>query len=105
MVEIPIIAVPNQTFSVELENSIYQLTIRFAINFMIVDMVRDSEVVMSGIRIMPNFRMIPYRFLEQGNFFLLTANGLYPDYTQFGITQFLVYATQAELEEARNARA
>lgn len=105
MFEIPIIAAPNQTFSIQLEDSTYQLTLRFVINFMIVDVIRDSQAIISGMRIMPNFRIIPYRYLEQGNFFLLTANGSYPNYTQFGITQFLIYATQDELQEARNARA
>lgn len=105
MVEIPIIAVPNQTFSVQLEDSIYQITLRFVINFIIADIIRDTETVITGIRVMPNAKIIPFRYLEKGNFFLLTANRNYPDYNQFGITQFLVYATEDELEAARSARA
>ena len=36
--------------------------------------------------------------MENGNFILQTSNYEYPDYTMFGVTQYLIFATQAEIE-------
>jgi hypothetical protein len=105
MIEITLIAIPNQSFSIQLDNSVYNFKIRFLINFMAVDLVRDNITILNGIRIVPGFPIIPFRYLEQGNFILLTANHEYPLYTQFGINQFLFYVSQDELEAIRAAAA
>jgi hypothetical protein len=101
MVEIPLIAVPNQSLSIRLDNNFYTLNIKQARNVMAVDILRNGEIVVQSQRALPNFPLIPYRYLENGNFTFLTDDWEYPFYTQFAITQFLYFASQAELEEFR----
>lgn len=101
MREISLSAVANQKLSVTLDNRLYDITIKEANGVMAVTIVRDGITIQDGTRAIANSPLIPYRYLEKGNFIILTANGDYPYYTQFGITQFLYYASQTELEEAR----
>ncbi len=98
---IPLSAIPNQSFNIQLDNINYDFTVRFTVNFMSVDVVRDSIPIISGMRSVPGTPLIPYRYLESGNFVFVTANDEYPIYTQFGVTQFLLYASMAEIEALR----
>lgn len=61
------------------------------------DLIRNNVPIILGGKLISYAFLIPYRYLENGNFVLLTANEEYPDYTQFGITQLLIYLPQAEL--------
>jgi len=72
---------------------------------MFADIIRDNSPVILGIFVVPEFPLIPYRYLEEGNFIFITANQEYPDYRQFGTTQFLFYATQEELDAYRGRTA
>jgi hypothetical protein len=94
-------AVPNQTISLNLEDSFYELTFKVANLVMQVDISRDNEILVQGQRCSPGAFLIPYKYLEKGNFFLDTQDGDYPDYTQFGVTQTLYFFTDLELEEIR----
>lgn len=102
MLQIPLQALPNQAFSVLLENVQYDFRIEVTNNVMAAEIFRNNELVISGQRIVAGFPIIPYLYLENGNFVLLTMNEDYPDYTQFGITQFLIFANQAEIEAGLN---
>jgi hypothetical protein len=68
---------------------------------MTVTIIRDNILIISNVRAVPQSPLIPYQYLEAGNFIVTTDNDEYPIYTQFGITQYLVYLTQSELEELR----
>jgi len=114
MIEIPLASVPNQTFSIVLDERLYEIAL-YAIDtgnivldgatvpntVMAVDITRDGVVIMTGMRVMPDYPMIPYRYLEAGNFVFITSEGDYPDYLQFGITQTMIYLSEAELAELR----
>lgn len=65
---------------------------------MFVDIVRNETPVVSGMRAVAGTFLIPYKYLESGNFLIITANEEYPDYRQFGVSQYLIYFPQAELE-------
>jgi hypothetical protein len=101
MILIPLSAVVNQTFSIVLEGSQYDLAIYLAKNVMAMDIVRDNTTILLGARLLPNSLIIPYKYLENGNFFMTTENGAYPIYTEFGITQFMYFLTQVELNGLR----
>jgi hypothetical protein len=103
MLEIPLIAVPNQSLSIRLDNNFYTLNIKQARNTMAVDVLRNNDIVVQSQRALPSYRLIPYEYLENGNFIFVTENWEYPFYTQFAITQFLYFVTQAELESIRAA--
>lgn len=101
MQQINIAAVANQNFSVQLNNILYNLTIKLTVNVMSVSISRNGSVVQSGARAVSGFPLIPYHYQEDGNFIITTENNDYPDYSKFGISQFLIYASQDELEVIR----
>lgn len=104
---VPLAALPNQTFSVTVEESLYDIAIRTTsgdsanTRLMAIDIIRDGVPIVIGERMVAQFALIPYQYLMDGNFVLVTDNDEYPDYEQFGITQFLVYVTIAELAALR----
>lgn len=103
MLIVPLQAIPSQSFSIQLDNSIYNITLRFVVNFMAIDLMRDNVQILSGIRVVPGYPIIPFQYIENGNgnFALITFNNDYPIYTAFNITQFLIYANPQELEVIR----
>lgn len=97
MIEITLSAVPNQSFSIRLDDHLYDIRLRAAKNIMAVDIVRDGVLIETGTRAEAGFPLIPYRYQESGNFIISTENDEYPDYTKFGISQTLIYVSEAEL--------
>ncbi len=103
MMDIGIAAVANQTFFVQLAGSAYTITLHGATECVTVSIRRNDDQVVEGARIVPGTPLLPYRYQEEGNFLLLTQAEALPDHTQFGVTQFLVYLTQAEVAALRAA--
>ena len=97
MFEIDLSPIPRQSFSIRLEEDNYDIRIYLCNNIMAIDLVRNNEVLFTGMRLTAGYQIIPYEYLEKGNFVIITANDEYPDYTHFGIDQFLIYLTAAEL--------
>ena len=101
MIEINLTPVANQSVSIKLEDSLYTLTIKETRGVMSLNLIRDNEIILLGARIIPNAPLIPYRYLESGNFVMLCDSDEYPNYLLFGNTQTLVYVTIPELEALR----
>lgn len=101
MMQIPLQAVANQAFTVQLDGARWAFTIKEAGGIMCADVTRDDELLLSGARIVAGSTIIPYRYLESGNFVLLTENDDIPYYAEFETTQSLVYLTAAELAALR----
>lgn len=101
MLEIPLAAIPNQAFTVALDGHNYAFKIYAIDDCMAVDLTRDNTLILSGQRVVANFPIIPYGYLENGNFIFDTFNDDLPYYTQFGITQSLIYASALELSTLR----
>lgn len=99
MIEIPLIAVPNQSFTfTDPEGVLWELAIKTARRTMCADIVRDGRVLVQGQRIVADAPIIPYRYLStQGNFAILTPDGELPWWQRFGDTHTLVYLTPEEL--------
>lgn len=98
---IPLSAVPNQSLSVRLDDTRLVLRLKEANGVMVADLERDNETVILGTRVLAGEPIIPYRYLEQGNFLILTINDELPDWNLFGISQTLVYLTIAEVDALR----
>jgi hypothetical protein len=101
MQRIPISAIPNQEFSILLDGQLYDISLKFTAGVMAISITRDGTILISGLRAISGYILIPYLYLESGNFIFITEEGDYPEYSQFGITQFLVFASQLELEVIR----
>lgn len=98
MFQIPVDSLPSQELAVELDGSRYVLRLFSAAGLMFMDITRDEQVVILAAKCLPNQRIIPFRYLESGNFFFETPNDEYPDYTKFGDTHLLFFVTQGELD-------
>lgn len=103
MIFVPISAIPNQSFSITLDGNQYDLALYLTTNIMAMDVIRNNVPIVMGIRLVPYVGIIPYKYLEDGNFFFNTENGDYPSYDQFGVTQQLYYLSQAEIDAIRNS--
>lgn len=94
---VPIQTVPNQELTTFLDNNSYDITIKETNGCMSINLVRNNVVILSGFRIVAGQPIIPYEYLEEGNFIMLTQNDDLPFYTAFNISQFLYYYSLAEL--------
>lgn len=107
MIEISLMQIPNQSFSIRLDESWFNVRINSMDNgACVVSIDRDNVTVISGVRAMPNSPLIPYQYLEgtAGNFAFVTRNGEYPTYTEFGVSQALIYASAEEIAAIRNGQ-
>ena len=110
MIQIPITNIPNQSLSVMLNGDQYDIRIHscrdnaeFGTGVVVFTIVRNNVTIVSGVRAVAGFPLIPSTYLENGNFTVITENDEYPDWRQFGITQFLIYASPMELEAIRGS--
>ena len=99
---ITIQAVPSQEVIVTLEGNRYKIQIKDADGFMTYGVIRNGETLLeNGTRIVNGSPLLPYKYMEAGNFALEVPDSELPNYKQFGVTQFLYYASQEELESVR----
>lgn len=98
MIAIELAAVPNQSFTVTIAGNRYAVELKATGTVMAATIVRNGVTLVSGQRVVAREPVIPYRYLaEEGNFLLATENDELPDWQQFGVSQFLYFATAAEL--------
>jgi hypothetical protein len=100
MQQIQLAAVPNQSLSFTVDGNLWQITIKQAVTSMIMDVVVNDQVLISGTRIPGDDFILPYPYIgvQFGNLMLTTERNMLPDYTQFGATQQLFYWTPEEME-------
>ena len=105
MINIPLQAVPNQSLSIQLDQINFDIRIHSCgqslipeANTMVFTIFINGVRTISSFRATPGSAIIPYLYLEDGNFVMITQNDAYPSYDQFGITQYLIYASAAEIE-------
>jgi hypothetical protein len=103
VLQIPLQPIPNQKFSIQLDENFYDITIKATGNTMACDIIRNNEVIETGIRIVANEPLIVNRYQESGNFTILSQNDDYAYYPEFNNTQFLIYISQSELNAIRSA--
>jgi len=97
MQEIPLTAEPNQEFTVRLSDRRFSLRIKEAGGVMVADVTVDEAVRLEATRVLAGEPLIPYEYLEAGNFMLLTDGDALPAWAEFGVTQFLVFLSPEEI--------
>lgn len=99
MIDIALQAIANQSLSIPLDNSRFVLTVKESNGAMVMTVVRDDVVLVQNARMTGDNYVIPYDYLRvgMGNFFMSTQGQAIPFWDQFGLTQFLVYATADEI--------
>jgi hypothetical protein len=105
MIQIPLQNIPNQSLSIQLNDNQFDLNFHATQDnldgtsgVISVDIIINNIVIVTGVRAVYGFPLIESHYLENGNFVFITQNDDYPDWRQFGITQFLIYASESELE-------
>jgi hypothetical protein len=126
MIDIPILAIPNQSFSIQLDSNFIpgQTNTQNLVNFNIRIHSCDSNptsigtaimsvsievnsgaipiILVDNVRASSSGTLIGYSYLEiYGDFLFTTDNDEYPNYNQFSITQFLTYVSAAEIAAIR----
>ena len=97
VMQVPISAVPNQSFSITLDNNLFVIGIVYTNGVMSVSISINGVDTIDNIRAVAGSPIIPSQYLENGNFMFLTQNFQLPIYTQFNVTQSLIYLSAAEL--------
>ena len=97
MREIPLAPIPDQSFQIRLTQTLYNMRIFLANNVMCCDLSINAIPILSSQRIVSGSLIIPYKYLENGNFIITTLNDELPNYQQFGATQFLIFYTPDDL--------
>lgn len=95
-------AVQNQQFTVTLDNNRYEIAIYLTDDVMCCDINCNDVQLTTGMRAQPGAPLIPFQFLQglNGNFFIVTSDDDYPNYNDFGTTQYLIYLSYVEFVAA-----
>jgi hypothetical protein len=101
MKQIAIQAIPNQLFNTQVDGNNWLISIRLTDGVMVFSFTKNGTLVIDNVRSKGNDVIIPYRYLEDGNFALVTQDQELPLYSKFGISQYLLYASQIEIDAAR----
>lgn len=104
MKEIPLKAVERQNFTITLDGSLFDITIKECNGIMAATIIRDGIKLVENRRINASMTLIPEGHLEEGNFAFVTDNDNIPYYTRFGSTDILLYATIEEVAALRAAQ-
>lgn len=99
---IPIQPLPNQEFTVSLDGNTWDITLKTTNGVTVVTLVLNGNTLIENAIAAAGAMIIQYQYLENGNFFFVTQNYELPDYTQFGTTQSLIYASASELAAIRS---
>jgi hypothetical protein len=98
MQQITLQAIANQTLTYQADNNVYDISVQATSGVMSATILINNTPIVTGARCVSGEFIIPYAYLQIGNFFISTLNGDLPDYTKFGITQALIYVSQDEIK-------
>lgn len=98
MQTIPLQQLPAQAFSITLDQNQWSIDVKLVNGNIAFSFTLNGNLLINGIRAVPGYRIIPYDYLQAGNFALLTTAFEIADWTKFGTTQQLVYISQAEID-------
>lgn len=103
MRRLELIAVPNQQFTVNLDNRVWDITIKDnGGNLMATISVNGERLISSGIILNGQFVMPFPRLSKYGNLFFTAPNQMNPRWQDLGKTHFLYYLSLAEMEALAN---
>lgn len=98
MRQIPLEVLPNQSLSIRLGDNLYTIELKTAQQNTVIAMFRGQTLLFSGLRAVAGAPLIPFIYLESGNFIFITENDELPFWREFGSSQKLVYLSQDEID-------
>lgn len=95
---IPISNLPNQSLSFSADGSYWELRLYQGAENMLVDITRNSELIISGFRCVEGSLLIPFDYLWDPMSGNLVFDSV-PNWEEFGITCSLYYLGNSEAKE------
>ena len=96
--------VPNQVFSIVLNDVDYRIAVRTIQGFTLISVWRSGEILFYNQLCAPNGFVDPYDYVSQnGKLYFKCLDDEYPNYNKFGNTQNLYYLTPEEVKEYEEA--
>lgn len=97
---IPLKALPNQSLSVVIDGTRWDLNIKVANSLMIADVYRDDVALILGTRILSGTPILPYEYLmTKGNFLMVMDDESLSDWTKFETTQTLYFLSPDDIAD------
>lgn len=105
MQQIPIQTAARQQWQIVLDGVLFDLTfVAGPDQCMYATVKANGTTLVQGTRCVSGYQIVPYRYMEPygaGNFAFATVGDANPWWEEFNTTQFLQYATAAELADMR----
>lgn len=96
-VNVPIQAIPNQKFSIVLGGATFIITLKTINDITAASITINDVVIIDGTRTPAGCPLLPYRYQENGNFIFASTGFQLPHYTNFNVTQTLLYFAPDEI--------
>ena len=103
MQQVPIQAIPNQGFSINLDGNQWDFLFRVTNGCMSVTITLNNIILVENVRVVAGSLLIPSQYQESGNFIFTNSNFQMPDFNFFNVTQSLIYVSASELATYRTA--
>lgn len=98
MYRLPIESIPNQVFTVVIDNITYRCALRNIQNLTFMSVWADGDLLFYNQLCVPNSFVNPYNYLSiNGKFYFRCINNDYPFFKNFGVTQELLFYTAEEV--------
>ena len=99
MKQITLQAIPNQKAIVTLDGNRFEIELKFTGEIMTYGLIKNGlTVIENGARLVNGVPLLPYDYLVDGNFILKIPDDELANYESFQVTQYLLYASQEELD-------
>lgn len=100
---VPLQQVPNQLRTITLDQAKYDISLRTITDVTYATISKNNVKIVDSVRCVPMRPLLPYAYLEGtgGNFAFYTSGDEMPNYTAFGVSHILLYASAAELAAVR----
>jgi hypothetical protein len=96
--------IPSQAFTVSLGGNNYAIKIYSIDGHTAYDLSVNDKVIVTGFKMVNDIPLMPYDYQEvNGNILLSLPEAEIPDYSRFGISQFLYYLNAEETAAYRLA--
>lgn len=106
MYVVPLKQIPNQVFSVSLNNVDYRIALRSIQGLLYMSCWADGDLLFYNQLCTPNNWVNVYDYISvNGKFYFECLENNYPSYDRLGVSQRLLFLTPDEVEGIRNASA
>ena len=93
--------IPNQVFTIQLENTSYRVSLRTIQSLTYMSVWADGELLFQDQLCVPNSFVNPYNYVSRGGkFYFKCMDEEYPVWSSFGDAQKLFYLTTEEVANA-----